>query len=207
VELADAIRRRRMVRAYRPEAVDPSVVDHLCDLARRAPSAGNSQGLDLLVLEGADRVGAYWDVTLPAERRPGFRWQGLLHAPVLVVVAVRPGAYVDRYAEPDKSSTGLGAGADAWPVPYWWVDAGAAIEHLLLGAVDAGLGACLFGLFDHEAAVAERFGVPADRRLVATVSLGHPATDPEGPGRSAARPRRPLDEVVHRGAWGHTNGS
>ncbi|MEZ5178986.1 MAG: nitroreductase family protein [Acidimicrobiales bacterium] len=124
---------------------------------------------------------------------------GLLVAPVLVVVATRPGAYVDRYAEADKAATGLGAGADAWPVPYWWVDAGAAVEHLLLGAVEAGLGACLFGIFEHEAAVAEAFAVPADHRLVGTVALGHPA--PDEPGRSAGRPRRHLGDVVHRNRW------
>jgi len=129
---------------------------------------------------------------------------GLVAAPVLVVVAVRPDAYVDRYAEPDKAATGLGGSTEAWSVPYWWVDAGAAIEHLLLGAVDAGLGACLFGLFDHEPAVASAFGVPDGWRLVGTVALGHrPASDEaaEAPGRSQARPRRPLAEVVHRGGW------
>lgn len=204
MELSDAIRRRKMVRSFRADPVAPATVDHLCDLARRAPSAGNSQGLDLIVLEGPDAVGAYWDVTLPGERRARFRWQGLLRTPLLVIVAVAPGAYVDRYAEPDKASTGLGVDAGSWPVPYWWVDAGAAIEHLLLGAVDAGLGACLFGLFEHERAVAEHLGVPSDRRLVATVAIGHPDDD-EQPGRSADRPRRTLDDVIHRGAWRHAN--
>lgn len=195
-----------MVRSFRPDPVPPEVVDDLCDLARRAPSAGNSQAVDLLVLEGADQVGAYWDVTLPAERRASFRWQGLLRAPVLVVVVVDPDAYVDRYAEPDKAVTGLGEGTERWPVPFWWVDAGAAIEHLLLGAVGAGLGACLFGIFDHEAAVANRFGVPDGRRLVATVALGHPDEGSDSPGRSAARPRRDLTDVVHRGGWAsHTS--
>ncbi len=199
MELTDAVRRRRMVRAFTSDPVDPAVVDHLCDLARRAPSAGNSQALDLLVLEGPEEVGRYWDVTLPAPRRASFRWPGLVSAPVLVVVAVRPEAYVERYAEPDKASAGLGAGVDAWPVPYWWVDAGAAVEHLLLGAVASGLGACLFGLFAHEVAVAEAFGVPSDRRLVGTIALGHPAADE--PGRSANRPRSELEAIVHRGSW------
>jgi nitroreductase len=199
VDLNDAIRSRRMVRAFTGAPVDPGTLDRLCDLARRAPSAGFTQGLDLVVLEGPDQVGAYWDVTLPEPRRAAFRWPGLVAAPALVLVVTDPDAYVARYGEGDKEATGLGEGRSAWSVPYWWVDAGAAVEHLLLGAVDAGLGACLFGLFEHEAAVAEALGIPAGRRIVGTVALGHPA--PDEPGRSAGRTRRPLDDVVHRGTW------
>lgn len=190
-----------MVRSFQPDPVDPAVIDGLCDLARRAPSAGNSQGTAFLVLDRPEAVASYWDVTLAEPRRAGFRWPDLLHAPVLVLVAVRPATYVDRYAEDDKASAGLGATVEDWPVPYWWVDAGAAVEHLLLGVVDCGLGACLFGMFDHEVSVAEAFGVPDGWRLVATVAVGRPTTDPERPGRSAARSRRPLGEVVHRNHW------
>jgi nitroreductase len=201
VELNDAIRRRRMVRSFTAEPVAPHVLDELVDLARRAPSAGNSQALAFVVLDESAAVARYWDVTLPAERRASFRWPGLVAAPAMVLVATRPRTYIDRYAEADKAATGLGAGEQRWAVPFWWVDAGAAIEHLLLGATAAGLGACLFGLFDHEDAVAQAFGVPLDDgwRLVATVALGHPA--PSAAGRSAGRPRRPLDEVVHRNRW------
>ena len=199
MELDAAIRARRMVRAFTPDSVEPALVDDLCDLARRAPSAGNSQAIDFLVLAGPEQVGAYWDVTLPEPRRGTFRWPGLVRAPVLILVITDPDAYVGRYGEADKASSGLGRSVDAWSVPFWWVDAGAAIEHLLLGAVDAGLGACFFGLFDHEQAVAERFGVPAGRRIVGSVALGNPA--PSEPGRSAGRPRPSLDQIVHRGTW------
>lgn len=186
-----------MVRNFRDESVPPDVVDHLLDLARRAPSAGNTQPWEFLVLTDDARQ-RYWATTL-GERRSSFRWQGLLHAPVLIVVYVRPDAYTDRYAEPDKASTGLGQGPDSWPVPYWWVDGGAAVEHLLLGAVAVGLGACLFGQFEHEGAVRDAFGVPADRRAAGTIAMGVPAADE--PGRSASRRRPPLDDVVHRQRW------
>ena len=188
-----------MVRAFAPDRLAPGTLEGLVDLARRAPSAGHSQGWAFIGLEGVGETARYWDVALPVERRAGFRWPGLLTAPALLVVLVRPDAWVDRYAEPDKAATGLGAGAAAWPVPYWWVDAGMAVEHVLLGAVEAGLGACFFGLFDHEPAVLAALGVPDGWRAVGAIAVGVPADDE--PGRSAARGRRPLDAVYHRGGW------
>lgn len=200
VELDRAVRRRRMVRSFEDRAVDPTVVDRICDLARRAPSAGNAQGTALLVLDQPSTTGRYWDLALPAERRAGFAWPGLLRAPVLVVVLVSAERYLSRYAEPDKAGSGLGRSAEDWPVPYWQVDGGMAVMALLLGAVDAGLGACFFGLFEHERAVLDAFGVPSGWRGLGTVALGHP-DGADRPSRSATRLRRSLDEVVHRGRW------
>jgi nitroreductase len=199
VELTDAIRHRRMVRAFETTPVDPVVVDALVDLARRSPSAGNSQGCAFVVLQGPEQTARYWDTTLPPDRRAAFGLPHLLDAPVLVLVLTRPATYVERYAEPDKADAGLGEDEAAWSVPYWWVDAGAAVEHLLLGAVDAGLGALFFGVFDHELTLLAELGVPAGWRAVGTVAMGRPL--PEQPPSSAARGRKPRDEVVHHGIW------
>jgi nitroreductase len=199
MSLRDVVRRRRMVRAFTDAPVAPDVLDELLDLARRAPSAGNSQGTAFVVLDTPDAVAGYWDRTLPEERRASFGWPGLLDAPVLVVVVCSPRTYLERYREPDKATSGLGRDAEAWTVPYWFVDAGMAVEHLLLGVTEAGLGACFFALFEHEATVLSWLGVPDGWRAVGTVALGHPA--PDRPGTSARRPRRPLDEVVHRTRW------
>lgn len=188
-----------MVRAFRDEPVDDELVLRVLDLARRAPSAGNAQPWEHLVLRGPG-VQRYWSTTMPdPAARARFRWQGLLRAPVLVVPYVRPVAYVERYAEDDKAASGRGVGEDAWPVPYWWVDGGAALENLLLACTAAGLGACFFGQFEHERAVRATFGVPDDRRALGTVALGWPA--PDEPGRSAGRARPPVDDIVHRDRW------
>ena len=90
MELAAALARRRMVRNFTAEAVDPIVLDRVLAAATRAPSAGNSQGLDLLVLVGPIETARYWDVTLAPSRRAAFRWPGLLVAPVLVIPCVLP---------------------------------------------------------------------------------------------------------------------
>lgn len=196
MELTTALARRRMVRAFEPTPLAADDLDELLDRARRAPSAGNSQAASFVVLDSPELTARYWDTTLPASRRATFRWQGLLDAPALVLVATRPMGYPERYAEADKASTGLGAGLDAWPVPYWWVDAGAVVQNVLLLAVDRGWGACLFGPFDHEPALKTEFGLEDDLRLVATIAIGVPLPDEDG--RSAGRPRPPKERVIRR---------
>src|SRR5690606_2292657 len=147
MEYRDVVRRRRMVRSFTDEPVDPQLLDQLLADALRAPSAGNSQGRDLVVLEGPEQTARFWDITLPAPRRERFAWPGLLRAPVLVLPFADPDRYVARYAEPDKARTGLGEGDEAWPVPYWTVDTAFVVMSLLHGVVDAGLGALFFGIF------------------------------------------------------------
>jgi nitroreductase len=198
MEFADAVRRRRMVRAFEPRPVPRKLVDRLVDLARRAPSAGNTQPWAFVVLEG-EQTARLWDVTLPADRRDSFGWPGLLTAPVVVVPLVAPGAYVDRYSEPDNAGSDLGRSEEAWSVPYWWVDGGMAVHTLLIAAVDAGLGALFFSLFEHERPVLDVLGVPEAWRALGAVALGWPA--PDRPGLSAGRPRPTLEDVLHRGRW------
>lgn len=194
-----AIRRRQMTRSFAPDPLDPELVLRLLDIARRAPSAGNCQAAGFILLDTPELVARYWNTTLPPKRREGFRWQHLLSAPVLAIVTTEPERYPARYSQPDKVATGRGS-ADRWPVPYWWVDAGAVAQNLLLLAVEEDLGACLFGPFDHEEALKEEFGIGPSHRLVATIALGHPlhADSSADRGRSAGRPRRTLDELVIR---------
>jgi nitroreductase len=199
VELADAIRRRRMVRAFEPRPLPAGTLDRILELGLHAPSAGFSQGWELLVLEGPEQTARYWDVTLPADRRETFAWAGLLSAPALVIPLAHAQAYVDRYAEADKANAGLGESASDWPVPYWLVDTAMSTMLMLLGAVDEGLGALFFGIFQNEAALMAELGVPDGYEPIGTIAIGYRA--PDRPSPSLARGRRPLDEVVHRGSW------
>ena len=203
VEFREVVRRRRMVRSYTDEPVDPAVVDRALAHAVRAPSAGFSQGWGFLVLDTPADVAAYWRATSDPGRSvdaPG-RWlRGMMRAPVVVVPCSSKQAYLERYAEPDKGWTDRDEAR--WPVPYWHTDAAMAALLVLQTAVDEGLGACLFGVpADRVEALRATFGIPPEFDPVGAVTLGHPAEG--GPaGSPARRARRPLDEVVHRGRWG-----
>lgn len=198
---ADVLAGRRMCRDFLADDLPGAAVDRVLSAAFRGPSAGNTAGLDLVVLSGVAATARYWDVTLPGSSRTTFRWPGLLRAPVLIVPVVDPHAYAQRYGEVDKAATGLGAGPDAWSVPYWFVDGGAAVMALLLAAEAEGLGALFFGQFDHESAVLGSLGVPVGRRAVGTVALGRAARDGRTPSASARRGRPSVSSRLHRGVW------
>jgi nitroreductase len=201
MDFADVVRRRRMVRRFDDRPVPAAVLDRVLDAARRGPSAGFSQGFAFLVLDTPEATARYWDLALPRAERDQFPWPGLVTAPAVVLPLAHPQAYVDRYAEPDKAAAGLGASADAWPVPYWTVDTAFATMLLLLAAVDEGLGALFFGLFDREPAVRAEFGIPADLETIGVVALGWPHPDDRPSGSSTQRPRVSLADMVHRGHW------
>ncbi len=195
MDFQDVVRRRRMVRSFEDRPIPAAVVERLLANARRGPSAGFTQGVELLVLEGADQTSGYWNVSLPEERRSGFRWDGLLRAPLLILVFCSEQAYIDRYAEPDK---GIPADEQRWATPFWHIDGAFAAMLVLLTAVDAGLGALFFAVF-HPDAVRREFGVPDAYEPVGAIAVGYPR--PDEPSPSLARGRRPAEEIIHRGRW------
>jgi nitroreductase len=199
VELTDAVSRRRMTRNFTGAPLDGATVDELLALALAAPSAGNTQGREFVVLQGTVQTDRYWDTTTDADwRARSRRFAGLSRAPVIVLAFSDPGAYVERYREPDKARPD-GAEVD-WVVPYWHVDAAFAVHTLLLGAADHGVGAAFLGNFRGEDELKVALGVPGGRRWLGAVLLGEPAV-PDPPSTSAARPRRTVVDAVHRGRW------
>lgn len=199
MELGDVLRRRRMCRNFGEDPVPAEVVDRLLDRARRAPSAGNTQGWSFLVLEGRDQLDAFWEVESDPTWRESPTLPGVLRAPLIVVPLCSIRRYLDRYSEPDKIAAGM-TEEGAWPAPFWVVDVAFATMILLLSVVDEGLGALFFGLRGSPEDLRGAFGIPQEWEPIGAVAIGWPEED-RGPGGSAARGRRPLEEVVHRGRW------
>ncbi len=186
-----------MVRDFEDRHIPPDVVERLLKSALRAPSAGFTQGFDLLVLQGPEQTGRFWLSSAPPDGgRARARWPGVLRAPLLIVALSCEAAYRARYAEPDKARSVLGD--EPWPVPWWHVDAAFASLLVLLAAVDEGLGALFFGVSDPSGLRAE-FAIPDSYSPVGAMAVGYSRVDRRS--KSLNRGRRPPDEVVHRGSW------
>jgi nitroreductase len=202
LDLADLLKRRRMVRHYLPDPIPQETIERVVSVVRRAPSGGFSQGHRLVVvtapetrLELARLAGEEEYVALGMEP-----WISV--APVHVFVGTREESYHERYRQPDKLRGGEEIG---WPAPYWYVDAGAAFMLLQLAALDEGLAAGVFGVLPEQVpAVKQLLGVPDDVHFVCVLTIGRPAPDPhesEQISRLSQR-RLPLDELVRWERWG-----
>lgn len=174
MELLDALRNRHSTRVFTGEPVDRDVISRLLDAAAMAPSSYNTQPWHFYVATGTTRthVGEvmalttqylqeYVDMLSPEDMSRAVEfYAGLGNAPVVIAVT----AQVTGDADTDFNAT---------------VAAGAAIENLLLMAVDQGLGACSVTaphwVVDR---LLEVFGIPGDRKIASLVILGTPAEVP-----------------------------
>ncbi|HEU0303760.1 MAG TPA: nitroreductase family protein [Gaiellaceae bacterium] len=196
MELADILRRRKAVRSYHTDPVPREALERIVARGRKIPSAGHSQGLRLVVVTDektrqaiAQLGGEPYYVELGMEP-----WMS--RAPAHIVVAVREDDYHERYGEADKLTD---EGEEmVWPVPYWYVDAGAAVMLLWLAALDEGLGCGIFGTHDWDGLRA-LLGMPDDVQPVAVLTIGRPGRETvQG---SAKRGWKPIDDVVRWERW------
>ena len=175
--------------------VPPDLIHRIVRNGLRAPSAGFSQGWGFLVLDTPADVARFRDAVRPAEDAEQW-FAANVHAPVLIVAHSNKDAYLDRYAQPDKGYTDR---SDAWwPAPYWDIDTGFAALLMMLTAVDAGLGACFFGIpVERIDAYREAFDVPPEFMPIGAISVGYS----DEPPRDLSDRRKPAAETAFRGRW------
>lgn len=150
----EAIFTRRSIRRYTDKPVAPETVTGLLEAAMAAPSAGNEQPWEFIVVtdralrEQVTQVHAYS--------------QMLKQAPVAIVVC----------ADLARSK---------YPFDFWVQDCSAATENILLAAAALGLGTCWLGVHpntERVAGVRRVFDIPETVVPFAIVAVGHPAENP-----------------------------
>lgn len=203
-DLYEVIGRRRDVRAeFTGEPVDEAALERVLGAAHAAPSVGLSQPWDFVVVTDAALRGRFRDHVLAereffsstldetlGERFAGIKIEGILDAPLSIVVTYDPG----RGA---PSVLGRHAIADAGLYSVCL-----AIENLWLAATAEDLGVGWVSFYREEF-LAALIGLPEGIRPVAWLCVGPVRSFQEVPDleRHGWRRRLPLEAVVHRDRW------
>jgi nitroreductase len=171
VETWDALRARRNVRQFSDRPVPDEALDRILDAGRRAPSAGNWQPWDFVLVTDTAQLAELAKV-----------WQGAKHvagaAAAIAIVAPEP---------QDERQSAL--------LQY---DLGQATYAMTVAAADLGVGTGHAAATDQDLARTV-LGFPDDRFLAYVLSVGYPSDKPLAVLKRLDR--RPFDEVVHRGRW------
>jgi nitroreductase len=169
MDVLEAIKGRRSIRAFKNQDVPAETVEELIDAARWAPSAGNIQPWEFII------------VRKPRIRRrlveAALGQMFIEEAPVVIIVC----------ADEECSSQGYGVRGKTL---YCIQDTAAAIQNIHLTACSLGLGTCWVGAFREEE-TREILKIPRGMRPVAIIPVGYPAEAP------AARSRKPISQMVH----------
>ncbi len=175
MEFQDVIRKRRSVRHFINRDVPDETVFRLLDAARWAPTGGNLQPWEfILVRDRANRERLVDATFLGYMTKTGKPQKWIFEAPVIIAACANAKAVIARYGSGELGQMNV------------LMDVAAAIENLLLAAVDLGLGACWVSGFDHEK-VTEALKIPQDVRVTALIPVGYtdrvqgppPKLDPE----------------------------
>jgi nitroreductase len=198
VEFREIMAKRRMHRSFDPEPIPREQIERVVAVIRRAPSGGFSQGGSIVVVTDDARRHAIAAAFEEQEYPHPF----ISQAPVHLIISANETRYHARYNEPDKLEQ-TGGTEITWPVPYWFVDAGALMMLVLAAAIDEGLASAFIGHPDQKRIFAQLLGLPEDVVPIGLALIGKPAPDPmaaRGTSRMKER-RRPLDELVHWERW------
>ncbi len=198
VELREILRRRRMHRAFLPDPIARDRIERIAGVIRHAPSGGFSQGASIVVVTDVHTRGAiaraFGDEHYSTNGR-----NFIADAPVHMILSANEELYHARYNEPDKLKA-TGGVEVTWPVPYWFVDAGALMMLVLLAALDEGLASAFVGHPDQKRIFDELVGLPADVVPIGLALVGEPADGPSTGSRLRSR-QRPLEDLVHWERW------
>jgi nitroreductase len=174
MEFEDLVRERAMMRAFRPDPVPEELIQKLLRSAVRAPSAGNLQAWEFVVVREAETKRRLAEAAL--------RQMFVAEAPVVIVAC--------RNMERNAGKYG-GRGRDF----YNLIDASFASLMILLAAHNEGLSACFVGAYlDKE--VSRILGLPEHVRPLGVIPIGWPAE------AATVTERMSLAEVVHSERFG-----
>ena len=163
---------RVSIRKFKPDPIPDEVLLEILKAGNAAPSAGNLQARDFVVVKDKAKKEKL--------ARAALNQMFVAEAPVVVVICANYPRSVKVYGERGKL--------------YAEQDAAAAVENILLAVHALGLGAVWVGAFS-EPEVAGILELPAYVRPIAIVPIGYPAEKP------AVRSRYPVTMLTHWEKW------
>ena len=201
MKVLEAIRKRRSIRRFKPTALSQQQIERLIEAGRLAPSGCNVQPWRFIVIRDKEEKKKL--------RKASFDQKFVEDAPIVIVccgdllswrktrehiqeITRNGGVQFSEECERalmERSSKAVNAELNE-RIPSTLLNVSIAIEHIVLEAVELGLGSCWVRLFD-EKEVKQILNLPSHIIAVALLPVGVPDENP------APRPRLPMSSIYY----------
>ncbi|MDI3546891.1 MAG: hypothetical protein PWR10_543 [Halanaerobiales bacterium] len=183
IDCLKAIKRRRSIRRYIDRDVTEELLKEVINAGRLAPSGGNMQPWEFIVVRERDKIKEVVETTFVGfDSKSGQKQSWLETASLLIVVCTDYKRTVARYGEMGRKIA--------------LMDTSAAIENMLLAATSLGLGSCWVSGFNQEE-LAKLLEIPGQIEPVAILPLGYFEGMTKSPSKFS------LDEIIHYERYGN----
>ncbi|MBC8459669.1 MAG: nitroreductase [Deltaproteobacteria bacterium] len=213
MELWQAIRERKSIRAYKRDPIPKETLEEILRLTIHAPSAINLQPWELIVVTGEEKerlgrklIKAYSEKQIscsPENVKPlpeTYRQRGIASSESMEPYLKQIGVSFKQFTN-EGSCNFYGAPVaiiicldDSFSKARM-VDIGVALGYLVLTAHDFGLATCPIGLITaYEDEIKDLLNIPENKNVIIGIALGYP--DWENPVNRYKSPRENLDKLV-----------
>jgi nitroreductase len=200
LEIFEAINTQRAMRRLKPDPVPDDLIWKVLEAATRAPSGGNRQPWNFVVIRDPEKKRKIAEWYLDSWNKSyGLIKQAAMASPETAKTYASAEYLANHLAEVPVLIIATVNNAGVAPVSPPGASIYPAVQNLMLAARALGLGTCLTTLHrTHEAEAKQLLGIPENVETMALIPLGWPK------GKFGAGPRLPVDKVTYWDSWGAT---
>ena len=168
--LKELLLNRRVVRNYLETNEEFPNLSDIPKLTIKIPTAGFSRGIEIISVENKQNIkklAIYANEESYLKKGYG-KW--LSNSKAIFLILINEEAYHERYKELDKQNQ---TSSSNWSVPYWYVDAGAAMMNCMLLVEETGLKSGFLGSHNMEIQkIKSLLEIPEDIEILGFVTAG-----------------------------------
>ena len=168
--LENLLNNRKVVRSYQKATVDKNNLENIAKYAIKIPTAGFSRGIEILNTFDIEKIKIVSKIFNENHFKKNNQSPWISNSLGLFFLLINEDAYHKRYSSSDKKNA---VNSKEWDIPYWYVDAGAALMNCLLLIEEQGFASGFMGLHNIERKkIHELFKIPSDYQIVGMVTAG-----------------------------------
>ncbi len=168
--LENLLNNRKVVRSYKKTTLNTNSLKNISKYSIKIPTAGFSRGIEILDTFDTNKIKTVSEIFNEKDYIKSGKSPWISNSLALFLLLLNEDAYHKRYSEDDKTNA---VNSQDWDIPYWYVDAGAAMMNCMLLIEEQGLSSGFMGLHNiKREKIYNLFSIPNSYKIIGMITAG-----------------------------------